>query len=178
MKKRHLLGIWLVLMGSGAVAQEPPTPEVTEHHKELAKEVGTWEGSMKMWMAPGPDPMESPVLETNTLMDGGLWIVTNFEAGPFKGMGITGYDTAKEKYIGNWVDNMSTYMSVMRGKKNKDGDLQMHMIGRNPMTGEDEKMKSVSKRVSDDEKVMTMFKAGDGEGEWIKQFEIVVKRKT
>ncbi len=119
-----------------------------------------------------------PVVETNILMDGGLWLVSDFVCGPYEGKGIFGYDAVNKKHVGTWVDNMSTHLSKMTGNKNENGELVMYSTGFNPMTQEEEKNKSVSKMISDTEKTFTMYKAGESEGEWIKTFAMDLKKTS
>ena len=154
----------------------PPIPELTEHHKELHKDVGVWEGEMKMWMAPGAEPMSMPIKETNRLMTGDMWIISEFDSGPFQGRGQFGYDHVKKEYVGTWIDNMSTHLGVMRGNKNDKGELEMYSTGYNPHTQEEEEMKSVSKYVSDDERHFTMYKKPKGSDDWQRVFVIEYRR--
>ncbi len=108
---------------SGARAQEgagPPVPKPTAEHKVLAEEEGTWDANVKMFMG-GPDaePTASKGVEVNTMMTGGLWMLSKFEgevAGmKFEGRGQFGYDPLKKKYVGTWVDSMAPTLSVLEG---------------------------------------------------------------
>ncbi|MEM7396887.1 MAG: DUF1579 family protein, partial [Verrucomicrobiota bacterium] len=123
----------------------PPKSQFTEQHKLLAKDVGTWKAEMKMYMA-GPDkpPTVVEATEVNTLMEGGLWLLTDFDAGQFKGHGQYGYDPIKKKYVGTWIDTMTPHISAMQGTVNKAGRLVMYMNSIDIATGKTEKMKSVS----------------------------------
>lgn len=176
----------LTLMATCTIAQTdtthehqgPPAPVASEHHKDLqAKEVGTWDGEMTMWMAPNTEPMVMPVVETNTMMEGGMWVLSEFESGPYKGIGQFGYDPIKNEHIGTWIDNMSPHLGVMRGKMNDKDELVMYSTGYNPHTNEAEEMKSVLKYVSDDEKDFVMYKKPKGGDEWTKSFEVKYKRR-
>lgn len=40
---------------------------------------------------------------------------------PMNGIGITGYDNLKKKYVGFWIDNMGTGMYTMEGEMDKEG---------------------------------------------------------
>jgi len=65
----------------------------------------------------GGPPEVSTGVETNTLV-GGLWLVSDFQgrwgSQPFHGHGTFGYDTSKKKYVGIWVDSMSTRSPIPR----------------------------------------------------------------
>lgn len=106
-----------------ARAQEgggPPIPEPTAEHKILAADAGTWDAVIKTYMG-GPDaePAVSKGTETNTVMTGGLWVVSQFKGDfggiPFEGHGQFGYDPLKKKYVGTWIDSMSPGLSVLEG---------------------------------------------------------------
>jgi hypothetical protein len=110
-------------LGPRARAQEgagPPIPKPTAEHKILAAEEGTWDAIVKTYMG-GPDaePAVSRGTETNTVMTGGLWVVSQFKGDfggvPFEGRGQFGYDPLKKKYVGTWVDSMTPCLSVLEG---------------------------------------------------------------
>ena len=106
-----------------ARAQEgagPPIPKPTAEHKILAAEEGTWDAVVKTYMG-GPDaePAVSKGTEVNTVMTGGLWVVSQFKGDfggtPFEGRGQFGYDPLKKKYVGTWVDSMMTTFARSEG---------------------------------------------------------------
>ncbi len=153
------------------LAQEP-----TEHHEHLKFDVGKWTGSMTMTVPGSDEPMTMEVKETNTMVQGGLWLISTFEAGPFVGRGQFGYDPAKKKYVGTWIDNMSPHLNIMQGNLNKDkSEMVMTFTGVNQQTGKPQEMKNVTTRPSDDERKFVMYaKTGD---KWEKSFEINYKRQ-
>ena len=63
---------------SPAKSQENPKP--TPEHKILAADEGTWDADVKGFMA-GPDaePMVSKGTEVNTVLPGGLWLLSTFQ---------------------------------------------------------------------------------------------------
>jgi hypothetical protein len=117
--KRSLACLSLAwFLASFALAQEPskPLPE----HKILASDEGTWDATIRMY-AGGPDaePSVSKGSEVNEVLPGGLWVLSKFE-GEFGGMkfhgrGQFGFDPVKKKYVGTWLDSMSTVLSVLEG---------------------------------------------------------------
>ena len=68
---------------------------------------------------PGAEPMVSKGVEVNTMMTGGLWLLSKFEGDfggmKFEGRGQFGYDPTKKKYVGTWVDSMTPTISVLEG---------------------------------------------------------------
>lgn len=168
----------LISSSSVLVAQQAP-PEPTEAHRQLQKEVGMWEGEMKFWPnGPDSDPITMPVTEKNVMMDTGLWLITDFESGPFKGHGVFGYDPAKKKYVGTWVDNQTPSLSLMEGTHDeKTGETTYTSSMLNPATGKMEPTKSVGKMIDSDNKHFAMFmKSATGDG-WTKSMEISYRRK-
>lgn len=175
--KRFLLGLCiLAAVPQLTLAQEPQMPEPTEAHKHLEKDTGTWSGEMKMYVA-GPDapPMVLPIKETNTMMEGGFWSLSEFEAGPFKGKGQFGYDPTKKKYIGTWIDSSTPYLSVMEGDYDeKKNEMVMFFDGMDQMSGKMAKMKSVTRHVDKNKREFTMYKkVGD---KWQVSFEMAYER--
>jgi hypothetical protein len=100
-----------------AVAQDIAPPKATKEHGLLKKDAGVWDARVKIWMK-GPDgpPDTSDMVETVRLLPGGLWAVTdvrgNLAGGPFRGNGHYGYDPAKKKYVGSWVDTMGPALTT------------------------------------------------------------------
>ena len=65
---------------AAASAQDgPPVAKPTAEHKLLAKDVGTWDATVKSWMS-GPDsePTVSKGVEVDKLLPGGLWLTERF----------------------------------------------------------------------------------------------------
>jgi hypothetical protein len=87
-------------------------------HKVLDPKVGKWTLKVKMFQ-PGQPTQESPgTSEMKWIMDGRYLSDTtdgSFMNMPFKGMGMTGYDNLKKKYVSTWVDNMGTGISYAEG---------------------------------------------------------------
>ena len=101
------------------MAQGPVAP--TAEHKILASEEGTWDATVKSFDGgPNAEPSVSKGTEVNTLLPGGLWLVSKFEGDfgglKFEGRGQFGYDPNKKKYIGTWVDSMMPTMSLLEGE--------------------------------------------------------------
>jgi hypothetical protein len=136
--KSRWLGIGLsVLLASAAAAQEkgkaPAAPmdekammEMVEKagtpgeaHKKLEPMVGTFDAKVKSWMDPSKPPMESTGTSENTWVLGNRFVQMKYEGTfmgkPFSGMGFQGYDNVSKKYVGTWMDTMSTGMMNSTG---------------------------------------------------------------
>ncbi|HEU4400741.1 MAG TPA: DUF1579 domain-containing protein [Candidatus Polarisedimenticolia bacterium] len=139
----------------------PPRP--VAQHQQLAKRVGTWDAVVEMYMAPGAPPQTSKGSETNTMDASGLWLLTEFKGQmmdqPFEGHGLTGFDTARNKYVGVWVDSYGTHMMTMEGTGDAAG--KMTMVGQSPgMDGKPERLTIVTEPKSDGTYVMSMSRRG------------------
>jgi len=111
-----------------------------EPHKRLEPLVGTFDAKVTMWMAPGAPPMEMTGTAVNEWVLGGRWVQMNFEGSfmgmPFHGIGYTGYDNVQKKYVGTWMDNMSTGVmtSIGTGEATNDSITMLATMA-DPMTG-------------------------------------------
>lgn len=95
-----------------------------EHHQWLKKCEGTWEGTMKMWMDPSADPIESKASEKNTMMFDGRYLKSEFEGDwmgePFKGFSLMGYNNTESRYETTWMDSSSTGIVFSTGERSGD----------------------------------------------------------
>jgi hypothetical protein len=104
--------------------------KLNENHKLLSSMDGSWNYSIKMWMNPDPNtpPQQSKGTATRKTVMGGRYVVMDVtgkmqmpdETGKmkdmqFKGMGVEGYDNAKQKFVGSWIDNMGTGIQFSEG---------------------------------------------------------------
>jgi hypothetical protein len=161
-----------------AMPMVKPGPE----HELLKKDVGTWDATVENLMPPpGAPASTSKGVETNKLI-GGLWLVTDFKSQmmgqPFEGHGTTGYDTNKKKYVGTWVDSMST--GLMVGESTYDPATKTvtgYMDGTDPATGKPMKMKMVTEYKGDDTRVFTMYMPGP-DGKEAPGMRITYKRRA
>jgi len=124
------VGAALSAVAMRSANQEPQKPQPTEEHHAILRSVGTWEGSMKLWI-PGMPEQTTSCTEVNTAF-GDFWMTTDFECqlmgDTYRGQGATGYDPMKGKYVGTWMDNMSPFLAVMEGEE-RDGKLIMRWTG-------------------------------------------------
>ena len=152
-------------------------------HKALDPLVGEFEGSVKFWMAPGTDPMESKAtIKREWILDGRFVIehVNGEGMGggpPFKGLGIVGYSNMDKKYESVWCENMATHMSFASGTYDatkKTFTLVGDML--DPATGKKVKQTSTLDVSNPDREVMTGTCPGP-DGKPMKNFEGVFERK-
>ena len=147
-------------------------------HEVLAKHAGTWKGTSTMTMGPGGESSKTDVSVTATpIMDGRYlkveWSGEMAGMGPFTGFGLYGFDNVTQKFVGTWIDSMSTGIMSATGELSADGKSitwtynfncpitksamtmretdtlttdttkKIEMIGPDPKTGKEYKMMSV-----------------------------------
>jgi hypothetical protein len=157
------------LIVAAAVWAQPEPPKPSPEHAVLKKMEGTWDATMT---AGG---MESKAKMVYKLDLGGMWLSSTLdgEAGgqKFSGRGFDGYDPAKKKYVGVWVDSMSASPMVMEGSFDKE-KKQLTMIGDGPgMDGKPTKYKSVTEFKDEDNMVMSMWMGESKEPAFVVTFK-------
>ena len=115
--------------------QPLPTVEPTAEHLLLKKLAGTWDSTVN-FMGGTTKGVYTVELAMNR-----LWIIENFKGEfgglPFHGHGVTGYDPAKKKYVGVWVDSISTHIQEFEGDYDAKQDaFVFETMGTNMATGE------------------------------------------
>lgn len=123
MSMKHLciaaLALSAVAVGvvwGGDEVNQMPTP--VKEHQWLQQLVGEWESDVHVYM-PGQPEMTSKGVETVRAV-GGFWTVSENKGSmmgdPFTGLLTLGYDPASGKYIGTWIDSMSSMLWKYEGK--------------------------------------------------------------
>jgi hypothetical protein len=142
--------------------QEAMTPG--DSHKKLEALVGAWDTEVKTWMnGPDSEAMVSKGTSETKFVLGGRYVQEEFTSvmmnQPFSGVGFTGYDNFNKKYVGFWIDNMSTGMATMNGSVDKSGSaFTMWGTMDEPMTGEKaKKMKYVTRVIDNDKHVFEVY---------------------
>ena len=96
-----------------------------EPHKQLASLAGSWITKTKEWMEPDKPPTEAAgSAEMKMLLDGRFLqqdFTSEMMGQPYTGMGITGYDNLRKKYVSIWLDTMGTGPFMMEGTGSADG---------------------------------------------------------
>ncbi|HVN30508.1 MAG TPA: DUF1579 family protein, partial [Thermoanaerobaculaceae bacterium] len=75
-----------------------------EGHKALEPMIGSWNVKSTMWEKPGEPPQEGGGVAENSWVLGGRFVKQEFQGEfggmKFQGLGYTGYDNFKKKYVG------------------------------------------------------------------------------
>jgi hypothetical protein len=150
-------------------------------HKSLAGMVGTWDAEVTSWMDPAQPPEKSTGVSENRMVLGGRWVEQKFTSQmmgmPFEGVGYTGYDNQKKKYMGTWMDTMSTAVMVTEGTWDAAGKVMTSTATMDDlMTGKAQKIKMTTTIVSPDHHQFEMW-GPDPTGKMVKQMEIHYRRK-
>ncbi len=141
----------------------PATPKAGPEHEILKHDVGTWDATVESFMPGDAQPMVSKGVETNDLV-GGLWLVTDFKSDmmgqPFLGHGVSGWDPNKKRYVGTWVDTMSTGLGLSESTYDAATKTMTGTFEGPDPTGQVMKMKAVVVNKDPDTRVFTMSGPG------------------
>jgi len=159
------------------------------NHQLLAGMVGEWSADCKFWMdpTPGAAPSVSKGTAVNTWDMGKRFVKQDFNGTfsmgggapemPFHGMGYTGYDNTKQKFVGTWMDTMST--GIMYSEGTYDAGSRTFTFTaqcQDPMTNKPSTVTEVIKIVDDNTHMFTMSGTGP-DGKDMKMGEITYHRK-
>ncbi len=161
-----------------AAMQRAGTPGAK--HKALEPFVGTWSAKVSMYMDPAAPAMESSGTMVNSWIYDGRYLQHKFEGDmggmKFEGSGLWGFDVAAGKYVGTWIDSMSTAISTSVGPDSKDGKTwTMASTNTDPVTGKASVGEEVITLDNPNQHTMSMFE--DRGGKKVKTMEIVYTRK-
>ena len=123
MKKLIAVFSLFVLSVSQLTAQQPATP--SKEHEFLKEVVGEWDVDF--------DGVKGK--SVYAMVHNGLWLESKVEMdmpqGKFTGQGLDSYDPVKKKYVGLWVDSMTTSPIVMEGDMDAKTKI-ITMLGKGP----------------------------------------------
>ena len=158
--------------------QKLATP--SEPHKQLESLAGTWTTQTKEWMEPGKPPTEAAGSADMKMLLGGRFLQQDFTGEmmgqPYTGMGITGYDNLRKKYVSIWLDTMSTGSFVMEGTGSADGKT-ITLKGQHAEPGGGHMThRAIWKIVDNNTQTFDMYGAHQG-GKEMKEMEITYTRK-
>ena len=153
---------------TGQPPHMPDLPKPVAEHAWLQRFVGEWTSEAECSCGPDTPPMLNKGTETIRQL-GGFWIISEIksdsESFPFANLMTLGYDPEKKKYIGSWVDTMTSYMWRYEGSVDATGTtLTLETEGPCPMGGIT-KFREVMKLETPDHKLFTSSMLGP-DGEW------------
>jgi hypothetical protein len=155
-----------------------------EMHKHLAQDVGIWEGKNTMWMAPGLEPMESTSTMTIAMVLDGRYARGEMASempgmGSFSGLCYVGFDNVSQKFVGTWMDSMSTGIMTGTGELSKDGKtLTWNYTYNCPIAKKPATMRQVEKITGKDTKTLDMWGKDPHSGKEFQMMHIELTRKS
>lgn len=117
----------LVLCCANSNAQDPadfPSPE--KEHQWLEQFVGKWEATSECSMGPDQPPIKSEGSMSSRML-GGFWVISEVSyetpGSTMNAIQTIGYDPAKKKYVGTWVDSATSHMWNYEGTVDESGKV-------------------------------------------------------
>jgi len=151
------------------------TPD--EHHAALGKTIGNWSAKSSFIMDPTQPPTEGEGTMSVEWVLGGRYTHSSFKMDfmgePFEGIGYTGYDIAHSRYVGTWMDSMSTTIFYMTGNESESGVMEMQGTSTTPMG--DNPMKIVT-AWTDENTMVDKFYDQKPDGSWTNSGSITYTR--
>ncbi|REJ88008.1 MAG: DUF1579 domain-containing protein [Planctomycetota bacterium] len=124
MKPFALAVLAFSLITTAANAQLPDFPAPSEEHKWLEQFAGEWVTVSKTAEFGDQPSMEHKGAMTSEML-GGFWAVNRFQGNTggieFKALQTIGYDAARKKYVGTWIDSMLDQLWNYEGELDESG---------------------------------------------------------
>jgi len=146
-------------------------------HEALKPMVGTFNAEVSMVAMDGSGKVESSkgVMQNELVLDG-RFLQSRYDGGDMKGIGFLGYDNSKQKYVGTWMDTMSTMVMVSEGT----ADASHKVITTtsditDPTSGKKMTTRGVTTVISNDKHTYEMYMPGP-DGKEMKCLTIVYTR--
>lgn len=156
---------------------------VGEQHKKLARLEGTWNTTMSWQMTADMEPMVSESTTKCEMVMGDRYLKSHCQGSmgdqSFEGLGFTGYDNTKKKYVSTWLDNMATGIMMSEGEMSADGKtLTLISEGVCPLTGKTIKMRLVETFIDNNNWTMDFYTPDPMTNKEFKSGTITYKRAS
>ena len=163
---------------SGCDPMQMPVP--AKEHEWLQKFVGEWETDIEVYMEPGKSPMKSKGSHHDHMV-GGFWLLSegrNHEV-PYHFVLTLGYNAQLSKYVGTWIDTMTSHIWKYQGTVNAAGNiLTLETEGPSPMSPDKiSKFREVTEFKNKDHRFFTSSMLG-ADGKWNTVITVSSRRKT
>jgi len=169
-----------MLLGNIARAQEGFPPPAKDHDW-LKQFAGAWEADAEVTMEPGKPPIKAKGFENNRLL-GGFWMISEVRS---EIQGITvqanftlGYDPEKKKYVGTWIDSMTSILWKYEGELDSTGKV-LTLFTEGPLPdgrGKIGKFKEIHEFKNADHRTFTASYLGE-DGKWKTLVKSEARRK-
>ena len=162
MKNNYLGTLLIVALFAGVptLVKAADEEQARKPHDQFKRLVGDWTTEMKSFF-PDPDaPKVTKGRASFKMILGGNFVQQKFfgevEGKKYEGIGISGYDTAKKKYIGTWKDSLNTGIMHTEGTY----DVKSHTLtelGEMSSPSGTMKTKNQTKYIDQNNFVFTMY---------------------
>lgn len=154
----------------------------SDHHKVLEAMVGTFTAKCKFWMdGPTGAATESTGSATSKWVLGGRFIQSEYKGEfmnqPFEGIGYMGYDNGANKYVGSWMDTVSTMIATSSGTYDAEKKTLTMTGSYTDPKGNVVKSKDVVTIIDNNTHKFEMYQVGP-DGKDVKAGEIVYTRSA
>jgi len=167
--------IFAVALASTSAAKAQQPEKAGPEHERLKDFEGTWNAVVKA----GPQDLKG--VAVNKMECGGLWMVSElngeFGGAKFQGRGMDGFDVEKQKYIGIWIDSMSSTPTISEGTYDPATKSLIYFAEGKGPDGKPAKVKSISIWRNKDHRTFQMFMIGaDGKEQPMMTIEYTRKK--
>ena len=157
------------------MAHQPAEVKPGPEHAILKESEGIWDATIKSMGG------ESKGVQMCKADLNGLWFLEHFKAEfggkSFEGRGATSYDASKKKYVGIWIDSMSTSPMVTEGTYDA-AKKTLTMVGDMPMP-DGKAVKATLTTVTTDANTRVFTIRGKGpDGKDFEMLQITYKRRA
>ncbi len=188
MKKKMMLTGFIAALLAGAtlyaVQEAPKQCALTQEkeHQWLQRFVGEWVSETEA-IAPGQPAFTTTGTETVRSI-GGIWVIAENTSPTPMGMPMTGlltigYNPQEKKFVGTWIDSMTSHLWTYEGSLDPAGRI-LTLEAEGPSFVDPAKTcryRDAIELKSDDHKVLTSSVLGD-DGEWQRFVTVNYRRKT
>ncbi|MFT5049916.1 MAG: hypothetical protein ACI8QZ_001309 [Chlamydiales bacterium] len=179
-RPRTFIGLATLALCSITYAVAPALQGMVQaapQHNMIQQGTGEWAGTVTMYME--GQASTAPCSEVVASI-GDLWTTSRFEmefmGTTFTGASTLGYDPAKKKFVGTWIDNGHPTLTVMEGTYDEAKKaIVMHYDGMDDMTGTMKKMRQETTHTKNSY-TMKFFKVEGGADKL--EMEMTLNRKA
>ena len=151
-----------------------------EQHKQLSVMEGAWNVQSRIWISAGASPQQTEGKAEKRAILGGRFVEerfhSSFAGAPLEGYSLTGFNNATREYMSVWLDSSGTGMIFSTG----GAESAVHGFTTSgpfcdPMSGQTEQGRWVTRFEGRDKHVVEMFRRGP-DGNDFKSMEITYTR--
>ena len=169
-----LLGLALLTPGQDFPFEFPEDPnlakpelvlqETLPEHRMLLEELGTWNATVRSFLAPGMPPVETQGILTSKLLGQG-WLVSDFVGTvfgePLRFQRTVGFDGDRKRASGVLIDPTATKIALLDGTYNLNLHKRILTYETTDYEGVVRKFKSVEKTVTAEHRTFHLFEVKD-----------------